>query len=73
MRGDPWRRINDVRGSGPAWRRRDPGPGNYGRKLVVANGATLALSGGTYCFQEVKTGRKATISVDKPSNITVRR
>ena len=45
-------------------------PGNYG-KVVVPNGATLDLTGGTYCFSSVKTGRKATITVDAPSNITV--
>src|SRR5262249_21092517 len=45
-------------------------PGSYG-KLVVPNGATLDLTGGTYCFAAVKTGRKATITVDAPSNITV--
>src|SRR4029453_18917437 len=45
-------------------------PGAYG-KVLVANGATLELLGGTYCFQEVKTGRKASIVVDAPSDITV--
>jgi hypothetical protein len=45
-------------------------PGSYG-KVVVANGATLDLTGGTYCFSDFKTGRKATITVDAPSNITV--
>jgi hypothetical protein len=45
-------------------------PGSYG-KVVVANGATLDLTGGTYCFADFKTGRKATITVDAPSNITV--
>jgi hypothetical protein len=45
-------------------------PGNYG-KVVVPNGATLDLTGGSYCFSAFKTGRKATITVDAPSNITV--
>ena len=45
-------------------------PGSYG-KVVVANGATLDLTGGTYHFQDFKTGRKATITVDAPSDITV--
>jgi hypothetical protein len=45
-------------------------PGAYGR-LLVANGASLELTGGTYCFSDVKTGRKALITVDAPSDITV--
>jgi hypothetical protein len=45
-------------------------PGAYA-KIVVANGASLELTGGNYCFQDFKTGRKATITVDAPSNITV--
>jgi len=45
-------------------------PGAYG-KLLVANGASLELTGGTYCFQQVKTGRKAVLTVNGPSSITV--
>jgi hypothetical protein len=43
-------------------------PGSYAA-LRVANGATLELTGGSYCFADVKLGRKAKIVVDAPSNI----
>src|SRR5262245_12197121 len=46
------------------------GPGNYGA-VVVANGATLTLTGGTYCFSDFKTGRKATVVVAGVSEIDV--
>jgi hypothetical protein len=44
-------------------------PGSYGRVRVL-NGATLELTGGTYCFGDVKLGRKAKISVDAPVDVT---
>src|SRR5262249_5019521 len=37
----------------------------------VSNGSTLTLSGGTYCFRDVKTGRKANIAVQAPVQIIV--
>ena len=45
-------------------------PGAYG-PVVVQNGATLELTGGTYCFQDLKAGRKARIVVDAAVDITV--
>jgi hypothetical protein len=41
-------------------------PGAYG-KVSVQNGATLELTGGTYCFLDIKVGRKSTIVVDAPA------
>src|SRR5262245_35194149 len=46
------------------------GPGSYG-KVQVPNGATLELTGGTYCLADVKVGRKSTIVVDAAVNVTV--
>jgi hypothetical protein len=45
-------------------------PGAYGR-VKVLNGATLELTGGTYCFADVKLGRKSSIVVDAPVNVTI--
>ncbi len=46
------------------------GPGSYG-SLVIQNGATLTLSGGGYCFADVKGGRKATILAHDPVQVVV--
>jgi hypothetical protein len=43
--------------------------GSYG-KVRVLNGATLELTGGSYCFDDVKLGRKAKIVADAPVDIT---
>jgi hypothetical protein len=45
------------------------GPGSYGA-LKVQNGGVLTLTGGTYCFASIKAGRKVTINVQAPSQIT---
>ena len=44
-------------------------PGSYG-KLRVLNGATLELDGGSYCFADVKLGRKSRIVAKAPVDIT---
>lgn len=45
-------------------------PGTY-TTVRVLNGATLELTGGTYCFADVKLGRKAKIVVDAPVDVTI--
>src|SRR5690242_16132181 len=44
--------------------------GAYGA-VTVENGATLHLTGGTYCFADLKVARKSTIVVDAPVDVTI--
>lgn len=44
--------------------------GAYGA-VVVQNGGTLELTGGTYCFSDVKIGRKSLVVVDAAVDVTV--
>ena len=45
-------------------------PGSYGT-VIVQNGATLELTGGTYCFADLKLGRKSSVIVDGAVDVTV--
>jgi hypothetical protein len=44
--------------------------GAYGA-VVVQNGGTLELTGGPYCFSDVKIGRKSIVVVDAAVDVTV--
>lgn len=46
------------------------GPGSYG-PVVVANGGTLELTGGVYCFSSLKVARKSHVIVDAAADVTV--